>query len=230
MSTVAGYALPSTRLYDNPATLEQLEEQKAQFIRVIVHELKAPVAGAKMLIDALRFSDAAADSAVAGVIERISNRMGRMSELIRDLLDMARLKSGDLFGEVRTVNLRAETEQGCEAYREQAEQKGLALHIDLPDRPVCARINTRGYQIVLSNLVSNAIKYTPSGSVTVSLRREGGWAVLEVADTGMGIPEADVPKLFAEFFRASNAKASGIEGSGVGLTGRKAWWSGSAAN
>ena len=219
MDSHAGYALQDARFSSNQATLEQFEQQKAQFVRVIVHELKAPVAGAKMLIDALRYTDAAADSAVAGVIERISGRMARMSELIRDLLDLARLNSSEPLSEVGTIDLCAETEQGCEPYREQAEEKGLSLSVDLPSEPVYARFDARGFQLVLSNLFSNAVKYTPAGSVTVSLRRIHGGVELKVTDTGMGIPEADVPKLFVEFFRASNAKASSIEGSGVGLAG-----------
>ncbi|MCP4246613.1 MAG: HAMP domain-containing histidine kinase [bacterium] len=202
-------------------TLMQLEKQKVQFMRMMVHELKAPVAGAKMLVDALLFNDAVSDSPVAPMLEKVSRRMGRMTELINDLLELARVKSGDPLGEVGTIDLRAETELGCEPYRDPAEHKGLALRVDLPSEPVHARLDSQGYRLVLSNLVSNAIKYTPAGSVTVSLRQQDGWAVLEVTDTGMGSPEADVPKLFGEFFRASNAKASRIEGSGVGLAGAK---------
>ncbi len=219
MDSNAGCALPDTRFANDLATLEQCEQQKAQFMRVIVHELKAPVAGAKMLIDALRFTDAMADSAVARVIEKISRRMGRMSELIADLLDLARAKSGDPLGEVDMIDLRLVTEMVCEPYRDQAQHAGLVLRVDLPREPVHLRIDAQGYRLVLSNLVSNAIKYTPAGSVTVSLSWQDGWAVLKVTDTGIGVPAADVPRLFSEFFRASNAKASKIEGSGVGLAG-----------
>ena len=75
--------------------------------------------------------------------------------------------------------------------------------------------------MVLSNLVSNAVKYTEKGSVEISLERHGPWAVFAVRDTGMGVPQADVPRLFREFFRASNAKRSRVPGSGVGLAGVK---------
>jgi signal transduction histidine kinase len=219
MEQAAGCALHHAPPCNDAATLVQLDEQKAQFMRLLVHELKAPAAGAKMLIDALRLNEAVSDSAVAGVIERISQRLGRMIALIKDLLELAQMKSGDPIGEVAAIDLREETELGCECYREQAERKGLALRVDLPNQPLRARFDMQGYQLVLSNLLSNAIKYTPQGSVTVSSRRQEGWAVLEVSDTGIGVPEAEVPRLFGEFFRASNAKASGIEGNGVGLAG-----------
>jgi signal transduction histidine kinase len=188
---------------------------------MMVHELKAPVAAAKMLTDALLYHEAVADTPAAAVVARISRRMGRLTELITDLVELARVKSGDPLGEVGMIDVRAETEHGCERYRDQAKQKGLALRVDLPDDPIHARFDLLGYRLVLSNLISNAVKYTPAGSITVSLRQQDGWAVLEVTDTGMGIPEADVPRLFNEFFRASNAKASEIEGSGVGLAGAK---------
>lgn len=221
MEETTGCALRATPPGDHLATLKHLDPQQAQFVRVLVHELKAPAAGAKMLIDTLRLHDAVADFPIAGVVERISLRLERMITLIKDLLELAQMDSGAPVGEVGTIDLCAETRLGCEYYREQAEHDGLALHVDLPNAPVRARFDVRGFRLVLSNLISNAIKYTPIGSVAVSLRRQDGWAVLEVADTGMGIPATDVPKLFVQFFRASNAEASHIEGSGVGLAGVK---------
>ncbi len=93
--------------------------------------------------------------------------------------------------------------------------------VELPESPVLVRMDWQGYHLILSNLVSNAVKYTQAGSVEVSLRSQEPWAVLQIKDTGMGIPEADIPQLFNEFFRASNAKRSKIEGTGVGLAGVK---------
>ena len=81
--------------------------------------------------------------------------------------------------------------------------------------------SVRDTTLVLSNLLSNAIKYTAEGSVRVSVQEESGWAVLKVKDSGIGIPKEDVPKLFKEFFRASNARQQQIQGSGVGLSGVK---------
>jgi signal transduction histidine kinase len=221
LSRLIGYALYHARLYDDLATMKQLEKQKAGFMRVMVHELKSPVAGAKMLADALQYHEAIANSPAIEVTRRISNRMGQLTRLIKDLLVLAKVKSGDPLGEVSVIDLVAETEAGSVPYRDQAQQKGLAMTVNLPAEPVRVRFDAQGYRIALSNLVSNAVKYTRAGSVSVVLRTEGRWAVLEVADTGIGIPEKDLPKLFTEFFRASNARASDIDGSGVGLAGAK---------
>jgi signal transduction histidine kinase len=86
---------------------------------------------------------------------------------------------------------------------------------------VLVRIDLQAYHLILSNLVSNAIKYTPAGSIQVLLHKEGPWAVLKVKDTGIGIPEAQITRIFTEFFRASNARRSQIPGTGVGLAGAK---------
>ena len=222
ISRLIGYALYHARLYDDLATLKQLEKEKAGFMRVMVHELKAPVAAAKMVADALQYHEAVATSEVGPKMRRISERMGQLTELIKDLLHLAKVKSGDPLGEIAVVDLVGETGAACEPHREHAERKGLALEMDLSAEPVEVRIDAQGYRLVVSNLVSNAVKYTPAGSVRVTLRRQDKWAVLAVRDTGMGIPAADVPRLFQEFFRASNAKRSRIDGSGVGLAGAKA--------
>jgi signal transduction histidine kinase len=80
----------------------------------------------------------------------------------------------------------------------------------------------KAYHLIVSNLVSNAIKYTPSGSVRVTLRRKGAEAELTVQDTGIGMPQDEVPYLFTEFFRASNARAGNVPGTGLGLAAVKA--------
>lgn len=95
----------------------------------------------------------------------------------------------------------------------------MAFELDAGPLPV--RFDPVGYSLVVSNLVSNAVKYTPEGSVTVQLNPSDGNVILSVFDTGLGIPRKDIPKLFREFFRASNVRAGDIKGSGVGLAGAK---------
>ncbi len=223
LTTVArliGYALYHACLYDDLATLKQLDKDKAQFMRVMVHELKSPVAASRMMIDLLEgqtFNDPRLDSMPA----RIARRLNQMGELISDILVLAKVKSGDPLGDIGVLDLGDLARQACRDYRGQADAKELAMIVDLPSAPVPVRIDSQGCKLALSNLVSNAVKYTQAGSVRVSLASAEGWAELSVADSGIGIPERDVPKLFAEFFRASNAKRSGVPGSGVGLSAAK---------
>lgn len=84
------------------------------------------------------------------------------------------------------------------------------------------RISLQAYRQILSNLVSNALKYTSEGSVRVSVCWDGRWVTVEITDSGMGIPADELPGLFTEFFRASNARRSQVQGTGLGLAGVKA--------
>jgi len=93
--------------------------------------------------------------------------------------------------------------------------------LELPDSPVNVRIDLNGYKLLSSNLISNGVKYTSSGSVKVALEQNEKWAILKIKDTGMGIPKKDIPNLSTEFYRASNARQSQIMGTGVGLAGVK---------
>ncbi len=220
VSRLIGYALYHARLYDDLATMKRLEKEKAEFMRIMVHELKSPVAATKMMTDALVRSHIEQPSVVS-LSERIAIRMDQLIDLISDLMDLSRVKSGNPLGDISVFDLTEETRQAAATYLDQAAAKGLSLEVSLPDDPVNVRFDSQGYRLVLSNLISNAVKYTQSGSVDVSLSKRDGQAVLAVRDTGIGIPQAEVAKLFREFFRASNAKSNRIPGSGVGLAGVK---------
>ena len=215
------YALYHARLYDELATLKGLEKEKAEFMRILVHELKSPVTASKMLAASLLRYGNIQNEQVASALDRIQKRMVELLDLVQDILHLSKIKSGNPLGEIVVCDLAAETHAGCERYYDEAKNKGLAMVVNLPQSPVAVRIDLQGYSLILSNLVSNAIKYTPAGSVTIGLRQADPWAVLEIQDTGMGIPKDEIPKLFTEFFRATNARRSKIEGTGVGLAGVK---------
>ncbi len=215
------YALYHARLYDELATLKCLDKEKAEFMRVIVHELRSPViASQKLAAVLLRYSNLE-DPDVITALTRIEKRMAQLLNLVEDILHLSKIKAGGPLSEIVVCDLGAETKTGCRTYVEEAEAKGVSMVINVSEAPVFVRIDLQGYRLILSNLVSNAVKYTPAGSVEISLRQMDPWAVLQVKDTGMGIPEDDIPKLFTEFFRATNARRSQIEGTGVGLAGVK---------
>jgi signal transduction histidine kinase len=220
VSLFVAYALYHARLYDELATLKCLDKEKAEFMRILVHELRAPVAASKALTSSLIYTNRD-DPKLFHVLTRIETRMDQLLNLVEDILQLSRIKAGRPLGNIIVCDLAEETRTTGEPYREEAKVKGLSMTMDLPKAPLPVRIDQQGYHLILSNLLSNALKYTPSGSVKVTLRREESWAVLEVADTGMGIPEGDISKLFTEFFRALNAIKSQIQGSGVGLAGIK---------
>jgi signal transduction histidine kinase len=220
VSRAVAYALYHAQLYDELATLKTLEKEKARFMRVLVHELRSPVTASRSLAAAMRYTNQE-DEQLEFVLGRIQNRMDQLLTLVDDILHLSQIKTGSPLGEIVVCDLVRQTRTDCEPFLEEATARGLAMDVDLPESPVLVRIDLQAYHLILSNLVTNALKYTPSGSVHVALQQAEPWAVLKVRDTGMGIPRKDIPHLFTEFFRASNARRSRIEGTGVGLTGVK---------
>jgi signal transduction histidine kinase len=220
VSHFVAYALYHARVRDELATLKCLEKEKAEFMRILVHELRAPVTASKSLAAALRFVNQE-DEKLNLVLGRIETRMEELLSLVDDILELSRIKAGGPLGDIAVHDLVTKTRTDCESYLEEATAKGLSLSLDLPVSPVLVRMDLQAYHLILSNLVSNAIKYTPAGSIQILLQQQGPWAVLKVKDTGMGIPEAQISQIFTEFFRASNARGSQIPGTGVGLAGAK---------
>jgi signal transduction histidine kinase len=220
VSRFVAYALYHAKVRDELASLKCLEKEKAEFMRILVHELRAPVSASKSLAAALRYTNQE-DEDLNWVLGRIEARMDELLSLVADILDLSRIKGGRPLGDIAVHDLVIKTRVDCEPYLDEAETRGLSLSLDLSASPVLVRIDLQAYHLILSNLVSNAIKYTPAGSIQVLLHKQGSWAVLEVSDTGMGIPEAQIGRIFTEFFRASNARGSQIPGTGVGLAGAK---------
>ena len=220
VSHFVAYALYHANVRDELATLKCLEKEKAEFMRILVHELRAPVSASKSLAAALRFVNRG-DEKLDSVLGRIEVRMDELLSLVEDILDLSQIKAGRPLGDIAVHDLALKTRSDCEPYLDEATAKGLSLSLDLSASPVLVRIDLQAYHLILSNLISNAMKYTPAGSIQIGLHEQVPWAVLTVKDTGIGIPEGQVSRIFTEFFRASNARQSQIPGTGVGLAGVK---------
>jgi len=189
-------------------------------MRVMIHELKSPVAATKMIADTYTQFHTEHPKTVT-LACKVAERMDRMNDLIQDILELASVKSGQPMSEIAVFNLVEEVRASIAFYQPQARLKGLDMKVTLSQTPLEIRMDLRGLRLILSNLLSNAIKYTLQGTVEVNLHRNDRFAVFQVRDSGIGIPEKDIPKLFQEFFRAGNAKKARITGSGVGLAGVK---------
>jgi signal transduction histidine kinase len=220
VSRFVAYALYHARVHDELATLKCLEREKAEFMRLLVHELRSPIGTSKSMAASFRYLNPE-DAQVNALLGRIEARMDGLLALVDDILRLSQIKAGGPLGDVAVHDLATKTRDECASYLDEATAKGLSLNLDLPASPVLVRIDLEAYHLIVSNLVANAIKYTPAGSIEVLLCKRGPWAVLEVKDTGMGIPAAEIGRIFTEFFRASNARRAEIPGSGVGLAGVK---------
>src|SRR5437867_11603114 len=154
-----------------------------------------------------------------GIVDRNSERL---LDLVSDLLFLAQIEAGKLAIEVGSLDLKKVVEECIETAAAFADSRGVELEATLDRLPKIEGDRVRLHQ-VLDNLLSNALKFTPSGGrVDVRLTRAGDTAVLEVADTGLGIPAEEQARLFERFFRSSSATENAIPGTGLGLTITKA--------
>jgi two-component system phosphate regulon sensor histidine kinase PhoR len=193
-----------------------LDETKKQFIRLVTHELKAPVAAIETYLT-LILKDYVAPEEQSEILEKCIIRAREERRLIDDLLELGQLES-DVTFQLVPVNPGEVLQDVVAEFGEEVELKALDLVLDIgPEIPEIQAVPEQ-VKSLWSNLVSNAIKYTPQGGrISLSLQREKDYLVGQVKDTGIGIAEGDYQRLFSEFFRARNAVDSGVPGTGLGL-------------
>jgi PAS domain S-box-containing protein len=149
---------------------------------------------------------------------QLVNRNGlRLLRLVNTLLDFSRIEAGRIRALYRPTDLAAYTAELASIFRAAIERAGLRLIVDCPRLPVPVYVDRDMWEKIVLNLLSNAFKFTFEGEVRVCLQQVGNAAVLQVEDTGTGIPESEIPHLFERFHRVENARGRTHEGSGIGL-------------
>jgi signal transduction histidine kinase len=208
----------SRELEEVNARLREIDAERTRFMTLVTHELRAPINTIHTCIE-LALSGHASPEKVQEILERVMRRTAEVSQLISDLLRLARAREEARRDEPLAAVHPAEVTRGVvDLMRAEAESKDLFLSLDVdPDlRPV--RANPERLKLVWTNLLSNAIKYTePGGIVAVTIRQGNEYMVGAVRDTGIGISVEDQQCLFQEFFRAGNARDVCAIGTGVGL-------------
>ncbi|WP_374007068.1 sensor histidine kinase [Leifsonia sp. LS-T14] len=197
---------------------------KDEFVGLISHELRTPLSSILGYLELMRDDEDAPLSEeqlqYLGVAERNAHRLLR---LVGDLLFTAQVESGRFPLDIKDVELNGVVSASLESARPGANNAGVTLVGDAPESPLVVRGDPVRLGQAVDNLVSNALKFTPSGgTVTVALRRDGEQAVVTVSDTGIGIPAVELSQLSQRFFRASTATRNAVPGVGLGLTITKA--------
>jgi len=201
------------------ALAEEKRQVRFQFTSVLAHELKSPLAAIDGYLRILKDETLGRDiGAYRKAIDRSLIRLDGMRKLIFDLLDMTRIESGQKARKLESLDVREVAADVVETVALSAEERGVGIRIDAP-APVPMVADRGEIQIVLSNLISNAVKYNRDhGSVDVALRRDAETVSIRVADTGIGMTAAEASTLFQDFVRIRNAKTRRILGSGLGLS------------
>jgi len=198
--------------------LSELDREKSKFARITTHELRAPAQVTQSLLTALADGYAGPlTESQADLVGRARRRLQLLQVLVDDLLDLAAGKSDFRHAERRPVGLSAMVAEVAGRFEARANEKGLTLTVEVPEAPLTVFSDPADIDRILTNIVSNAVKYTPSGRVSVRLTEEGGYARLVVSDTGIGIAADALGRIFEEFYRARNAKALEEAGTGLGL-------------
>lgn len=197
--------------------LAELDRAKTTFFSNISHEFRTPLTLIMGPVEELRgrFSDA--DEAVRQDLDVVHRNGLRLGKLVNTLLDFSRIEAGRMQARHEPVDLAVVTAELASVFRSAVERAGLAFEVDCPplDEPV--HVDRGMWEKVVLNLLSNALKFTFEGSVGVRVRRTDTHAVVVVSDTGVGVPEAEMPRLFERFHRIENARSRSNEGSGIGL-------------
>ena len=197
--------------------LRELDRLKDEFISLVSHELRTPLTSIRGYLELLREDGKLDDDQLRyiGVVDRNSERL---LHLVSDLLFLAQVDAGKLNFELRPVDLEALVADCVEASLPTAATKEIELTASTQELPVQLQGDPARLAQVLDNLVSNALKFTPSGGrVEVSLEAVDGVAIVEVSDTGLGLAEDEQDQLFERFFRSSRASENAIPGTGLGL-------------
>jgi signal transduction histidine kinase/HAMP domain-containing protein len=218
-----GRGLHHARLYEDEnhlvEELKSVDRAKSDFVATVSHELRTPLTSIKGYTEMLMDGDLGQLPAEQErTLATVNRNATRLQDLIEDLLTLSAMESGTFTTVMAPANLADIITRAGEDIQPAVAAKDITLTMACPGDGLVVNGDAGQLARVLTNLLSNAVKFTPSGGqVRVTAETAGGWAVVSVADSGIGIPVADQEGLFTRFFRASNATKRAIQGTGLGL-------------
>jgi PAS domain S-box-containing protein len=216
-----GNVIAAARAYEEERrraeALAEIDRAKTAFFSNVSHEFRTPLTlMLGPLEDVLAHKD--------GLSNEQHNRLDmahrnalRLLRLVNALLDFSRIEEGRIQASFRPTELATLTAELVSSFQSATDKAGLRLIVDAPPLPQLAYVDRDMWEKIVLNLLSNAFKFTFEGEIAVTLRQEDGNARLTVRDTGTGIPESELPRLFDRFHRIEGAKGRSFEGSGIGL-------------
>jgi PAS domain S-box-containing protein len=196
--------------------LAEIDRAKTTFFSNVSHEFRTPLT---LMLGPLE--ETIADPRLAPELrERLTlaqRNSLRLLKLVNSLLDFSRIEAGRVQASYQPTDLAAFTRDLASSFRSAIERAGLRFEVDCPELGRSIYVDREMWEKIVLNLLSNAFKFTFTGQIAVRLHCQGDFAVLEVADSGVGIPAAELPRLFERFYRIEGSAARTHEGSGIGL-------------
>ncbi|MEV4569353.1 SpoIIE family protein phosphatase [Nonomuraea sp. NPDC049419] len=197
--------------------LAELDRAKTVFFSNISHEFRTPLTLIMGPVSELRAALADAEPQVLRDLEVIHRNGLRLGKLVNTLLDFSRIEAGRMQARYEPVDLAAVTAELASVFRSAVDKAGLVFRVDCPPLPEPVCVDREMWEKVVFNLLSNALKFTFDGSITVAVGARDGQAEVTISDTGIGIAADELPRLFERFHRIESARSRSNEGSGIGL-------------
>lgn len=222
LGIIAFVAIALFTYRESKAPLKKFDQIRSDFVANASHELKTPVAGIRLLSEAIRdASDVGDEKSLHLFIDRLDNEAERLQRLVIDLLDLSRLEEQQNSDRTPRADLHSTLTTSYLAHKGEAEDKGIDLVLDdrsTPNDNCYTNIEPSDASLIFDNLIENAIMYTDEGSILVSLEPRAHETVISVKDTGIGIPQADQSRIFERFYRVNKARSREVGGTGLGLS------------
>ena len=222
LGIIAFIAIALFTYRESKAPLKKFDQVRSDFVANASHELKTPVAGIRLLSEAIRdASDVGDEKSLHLFIDRLDNEAERLQRLVIDLLDLSRLEEQQNTDRTPRTDLHSTLTTSYLAHKGEAEDKGIDLVLDdrsTPSDNCYTSIEPSDASLIFDNLIENAIMYTDEGSILVSLESRAHETVVTVKDTGIGIPQADQSRIFERFYRVNKARSREVGGTGLGLS------------
>ncbi|MEI7814604.1 MAG: HAMP domain-containing sensor histidine kinase [Coriobacteriia bacterium] len=194
--------------------IEADREMERRLTADVAHELRTPLQAIQATVEAMQDGVLPADEERLGIVRDETMRLARLAD---GILELTRLERGSVPFTCVRIDLAGPVRAAVDTHEALIETRQIVLSVDIAERTY-ACVDSDRLQQAVGNLLSNAARYTPAGGrIEVSVRRDAGQAVIEVADTGMGIAEKDLPLVFSRFWRADEARATTSGGLGIGL-------------
>jgi signal transduction histidine kinase len=215
-----GETMGSVTVLQDISHLKELDKMKSEFVAMVTHELRAPIAAVEQQLTVILNKMAGeVTQKQEQLLSRAKERTKGLLDLIKDLLDLSKIEAGKMVQYKEPLHLQEVIQRVVELMRAQAENKKIDLQFSPPSQLSMIHADRTSMEGIFSNLISNAIKYTPEGgSVFVELGEEGGFVKASVSDTGIGIKRDDLSRIFDKFYRVKSSETRQIVGTGLGLS------------
>jgi signal transduction histidine kinase len=212
----AAISIENTQLYQ---AVQRANQAKTEFVSVVTHELRVPMTSIKGYAEMMSMSGNINDQQTR-FLDIIMTNVERMNVLVSDLSDVSRIESGRLKLEIDTdINLKEVVEKVVPSMQNEIERREHKVKIDMSDKLPPVKADPQRLAQILTNLVSNAYKYTPNGgTITIKAKKQQDMVRCEVSDSGVGMTQEELARLFTKFWRADNAHVREQPGTGLGLT------------